>query len=51
MLGESVSGYYYWLKEPAGKRQQEHQELYLRVREVYEENKGCYCSPHVTAEV
>lgn len=51
MLGESVSSYYYWLKEPVGKRQQEHQELYLHVREVYEESKGCYGSPRVTVEL
>lgn len=51
VLNESVSSYYYWLKEPVGKRHQEHKELSLHIREVYEENKGCYGSPRVTAEL
>ncbi len=51
VLSESVSSYYYWLKEPVGKRHQEHKELSLHIREVYEENKGCYGSPRVTAEL
>lgn len=51
VLNESVSSYYYWLKQPVGKRQQEHQELSLHIREVYEESKGCYGSPRVTVEL
>ncbi|GLU54705.1 transposase [Dyadobacter frigoris] len=51
VLNESVSSYYHWLKDPIGKRQQGHQELSLHIREVYEENKGCYGSPRVTAEL
>lgn len=51
VLNKSASSYYYWLKEPVGKRQQEHKELSLHIREVYEENKGCYGSPRVTAEL
>ncbi|WP_081469267.1 IS3 family transposase [Runella slithyformis] len=39
------------MKEPVGKRHQEHKELTLHIREVYEENKGCYGSPRVTAEL
>jgi len=38
-------------KKKFGKRQQEHKELSLHIREVYEESKGCYGSPRVTAEL
>ncbi|WP_409014322.1 IS3 family transposase [Dyadobacter sp. CY326] len=34
-----------------GKRQQEHQELSLHVRKVFEENKACYGSPRITVEL
>ena len=50
-LNESVSSHCHWLKDPIGKRQQGHQGLSLHIREVYEENKGCYGSPRVTAEL
>jgi putative transposase len=51
VLKESVSSYYYWLKEPIGKRHQEHKELSLHILEVFEENKGRYASPRIAAEL
>lgn len=51
VLNESVSSFYYWLKQPVGKRHREHNELSNHIREVYNENKGCYGSPRVTVEL
>ena len=50
-LQVSKSGYYKWLSSPASPRAARSQAIRRSVREVYEQFKGIYGSPKITAEL
>ena len=51
MLRVSISGYYYWLKHPVGRRERKEQQLLASVREVYRQSKCRYGSPRISFEL
>jgi transposase InsO family protein len=51
VFGVSNSGFYYWLKNPKGKRLIDDTNLMIEISRVYAESKGCYGSPRITAEL
>ena len=46
-LGVSTSGYYYWLKEPTGKREARREELARQISLVHEKSRRTYGSPRI----
>jgi putative transposase len=51
VLGVSMSGYYYWLKQPMGLRACKEQQLLVAVRKVYQQSDGRYGSPRIAVEL
>ena len=51
VLGVSISGYYYWLKQPMGLRACKEQQLLVAVRKVYQQSDGRYGSPRIAVEL
>ena len=51
LLKVSRSGYYYWKKDPVGKRSENRIIIDKQIQEVYFENKGLYGSPRLSAEL
>jgi len=47
----SNSGFYYWLKHPKGKRNDEKDILVHQITKIYGDSKGRYGSPRITAEL
>ena len=47
----SSSGFYYWLKHPKGKRNDEKDILRNQITKIYRDSKGRYGSPRITAEL
>ncbi|TFB31500.1 IS3 family transposase [Pedobacter alluvionis] len=47
----SNSSFYYWLKNPQGKRLIDDNHLMIEISKIYAESKGCYGSPRITAEL
>jgi putative transposase len=45
------SSFYYWLKNPQGKRLIDDNYLMIEISKIYAESKGCYGSPRITAEL
>jgi transposase InsO family protein len=50
-LEVSPSGYYAWRKRPPSAREMANQELYKKVKAVYNENHGVYGSPRIYREL
>jgi transposase InsO family protein len=50
-LKVSPSGYYAWRKRPASAREMANQELYTKIRAVYNDNHGVYGSPRIYREL
>ena len=48
---ESNSSFYYWLKHPRGKREDNQDCLLREIRKIYNNSKGRYGSPRITAEL
>jgi transposase InsO family protein len=51
VLKVSVSGYYYWLKNPVSSRAIKEQELLVSIHKVYDSSKKRYGSPRITCEL
>jgi len=51
VLKVSVSGYYYWLKNPVSSRAIKEQELLVSIHKVYDNSKKRYGSPRITCEL
>ncbi|RDV11972.1 IS3 family transposase [Pontibacter diazotrophicus] len=51
VLKVSASGYYYWLKNPVGLREQKEQHLVTQIKEVHEQSKCRYGSPRIAVEL
>ncbi|WP_439883551.1 IS3 family transposase [Pontibacter sp. MBLB2868] len=51
VLRVSISGYYYWLKHPVGRRERKEQQLLASVKEVYRQSKCRYGSPRISFEL
>ncbi len=51
VLDVSRSGYYGWRKRPEGKRQQNNEELLVKIRESYRKSKKTYGSPRITEDI
>jgi transposase InsO family protein len=50
-LNVSSSGYYAWYKRPASAREMANQELYNKIKAVYNDNRGVYGSPRIYREL
>jgi putative transposase len=50
-LNVSPSGYYAWCKRPPSAREMANQELYNKIKAVYNENYGVYGSPRIYREL
>ena len=50
-LNVSSSGYYAWCKRPASAREMANQELYQKIKVVYNDNRGVYGSPRIYREL
>jgi putative transposase len=50
-LNVSRSGYYAWCKRPTGAREMANQELYQKIKAVYNDNRGVYGSPRIYREL
>ena len=50
-LNVSSSGYYAWCKRPASAREMANQELYNKIKAVYNDNRGVYGSPRIYREL
>ena len=50
-LEVSTSGYYDWLREPVGKRQQRQEQLAHAIRQVHQGHRQVYGSPRVHREL
>jgi len=50
-LNVSSSGYYAWCKRPASAREMANQELYNKIKAVYNGNRGVYGSPRIYREL
>jgi transposase InsO family protein len=51
VFGINNSSFYYWLKNPQGKRLIDDNYLMIEISKVYAESKGSYGSPRITAEL
>lgn len=51
VFGVNNSSFYYWLKNPQGKRLIDDNYLMIEISKVYAESKGSYGSPRITAEL
>ena len=51
VLKVSVSGYYYWLKNPVGSRAMKQKGLLSEIQEIYCNSKSRYGSPRITSEL
>ncbi|WP_299759488.1 IS3 family transposase [uncultured Pontibacter sp.] len=51
VLQVSVSGYYFWLKNPMSQREHKEQELVAQIQRVYEQSKCRYGSPRISFEL
>jgi putative transposase len=50
-LDVSPSGYYAWRERPPSAREMANQELYTKIRAVYDDNHGVYGSPRIYREL
>ncbi len=50
-LNVSSSGYYAWCKRPPSAREMANQELYKKIKAVYNDNHGVYGSPRIYREL
>ena len=50
-LDVSPSGYYAWRERPASAREMANQELYTKIKAVYNDNHGVYGSPRIYREL
>jgi putative transposase len=50
-LNVSPSGYYAWCKRPPSAREMANQELYAKIKAVYDDNHGVYGSPRIYREL
>ena len=50
-LNVSPSGYYAWCKRPPSTREMANQELYTKIKAVYDDNHGVYGSPRIYREL
>ena len=50
-LNVSPSGYYAWRDRPASAREMANQELYTKIKAVYDDNHGVYGSPRIYREL
>jgi putative transposase len=50
-LKVSRGGYYAWLERPISKRAKENMNLLEEIEKIYENSRGCYGSPRITAEL
>lgn len=51
VFGVNGSSFYYWLKNPQGKRAIDDDYLMKEISKIYAESKGSYGSPRITAEL
>jgi putative transposase len=50
-LNVSSSGYYAWRERPPSAREMANQELYTKIKTVYDDNHGVYGSPRIYREL
>lgn len=51
VMNVSVSGYYYWLKNPIGSKVIKEEKLLADIHKAYDNSKKRYGSPRITSEL